>query len=166
MAPCENPQSSTIRVVFTFSRRYISPRGSVGMWMLTRLSQHGGTCAGTTRWALSGRRASVLVGTRGSPALPSAPPEPCPRQGGKEEQGAGTRWSYKEIHGRSAIGKGNLSARKNLVVGKWEQVHTQQFMQRNLTTIWNKYFEFTFKVKLGETANNKKQCRQIKKVLE
>jgi len=40
MEPCENPQSSTIRVRFTFSRRHILPRGSVGVWMLR---QH--TCA-------------------------------------------------------------------------------------------------------------------------
>lgn len=34
MASCENPQPSTIRVVFTFSRRYAWPHSSVGMWTL------------------------------------------------------------------------------------------------------------------------------------
>lgn len=64
----------------------------------------------------------------------------------------GTSWGYKEIHKRSAIGKSNLLAKKDLVVGKWESVRTQQLMQRILTTIWNKHWEFAFKVKLGETA--------------
>lgn len=99
------------------------------------------------------------------PAKNSGEPHPSDR---KERRG-GTSWSYKEIHRRSAIGKSNLLARKSLVVGKWEPVHARQLMRRILTTVWNKHFEFAFKVKLGETgetANNKKQCSEIKKVLE
>lgn len=102
---------------------------------------------------------SVSVGTRGSPALSRTLESCVPQTGRKGGARGGTSWSYEEIHGKSAIGKSNFLARKNLVVGKWEPVHTQQLMWRILTTIWNKHFEFAFKVKLGETANNKKQCR-------
>lgn len=92
------------------------------------------------------------MGTRDSPALSRTLQIHVPQTGRKRGVRGGTSWGYKEIHKRSAIGKSNLLAKKDLVVGKWESVRTQQLMQRILTTIWNKHWEFAFKVKLGETA--------------
>lgn len=169
MAPCEHLQSSTVRVVFTFSRRYVSPHGSVGVWTLRQHAHPNMGGPHRDDEVGSFREMSKHVSRNKSQPLPCQGLHQRAmslRQGQKEEQEEGISWIYKEIHGRSAIGKGNLSAKKDLVAGKWEQVHTQQFMQRILTTIWNKHFEFALKVKLGETANKKKQCRQIKNVLE
>lgn len=158
MVPCENP--STIRVDLILAEYRPVAAFECRHWGNVFIPTHRDNDMCTSS------EMSVSVGARGSPALPKALESHVPQTGRKGEVRGGTSWSYKEIHRRSAIGKSNLLAGKNLVVGKCVPVHSQQLMWRILTIIWNKHFEFAFKVKLGETANKKKQCREIKKVLE
>lgn len=158
MAPCENP--NTIRVDLIWPLYCPVAALECGHWGNMLIPTWGDNDVHTFS------ETSVSVGTRGSPALSGTLQIHVPQTGRKRGVRGGISWSYKEIHKRSAIGKSNLLAKKDLVVGKWESVCTRQLMQRILTTIWNKHCEFAFKVKLGETAKNKKQCREIKKVLE
>lgn len=74
------------------------------------------------------REMSVSVGTRGSPVLSRTLESRVLQTGRKGGMRGGTSWKSKEIRGRSAVGKSNLLARKNLVVGEWELVHTRWLM--------------------------------------